>query len=157
MGEKEERQEKQEYIWLSNLQISNKNKFKLVEKFGGISNLYNSSLDDLASLGLSDSLIFRILNKNIKEKAKRDFDYMSKNKIDIIWFGNKFYPKKLENISDKPICFYIKGAKNILNNKSVGIVGSRKAYESSMSFTKELSKKLSLKRNKYCKWLSKRS
>lgn len=150
-------EEKEEYIWLSNLQISNKNKFKLIEKFGGISNLYNSSLDDLASLGLSDSLIFRILNKDIKEKAKRDLDYMMKNNVDIIWFGNKFYPKKLENIPDKPICFYIKGSKNILNNKSVGIVGSRKAYESSLNFTKELSKKLSLNRNKYYKWVSKGS
>jgi len=150
-------EEKEEYVWLSNLQISNKNKFKLVEKFGGILNLYNSSLDDLASLGLNDSLIFKILNKDIKEKAKRDLEYMSKNKIDIIWFGNKFYPRKLKNIPDKPICFYINGNKNILNNKSVGIVGSRKAFESSMSFTKELSKRLSLNRNKYCKWIGERS
>jgi len=150
-------EEKEGYIWLSNLQISNKNKFKLLEKFGGILNLYYCSLDELAYFGINDNMIFKILNKDLKEKSKKDFDYMQKNNIDIIWYGNELYPKKLKEIPDKPICFYIRGNKNILNNKSIGIVGSRKAFISSMNFTKEISKRLSINRNKYHKWFSKRS
>ena len=37
----------EKYVWLSNLKISNQTKFKLLKKFKGIDNLYNSSLDDL--------------------------------------------------------------------------------------------------------------
>lgn len=133
-----------EYVWLSKLEISNKLKFKLIQQFNGIENLYNSSLDDLIYLGLSDKLICKILDKKIRETVKQDMEYMYKNNIDIIWYGNKFYPKKLENIPDKPVCFYIRGDKKILDINSIGIVGSRKAIKSSLEFTKEISKRLSL-------------
>ena len=136
---------KEKYIWLSRLKITNKTKFKLLEKMENIENLYYSSLDDLVDLGLNDNTIFKILDKQTKIKAKRDLEYMQKNNIDIIWYDNIFYPTRLKNIEDKPVCFYIRGNKNILNDDSVGIVGSRKAFKSSLDFTKELSKRLSLK------------
>ena len=63
----------------------------------------------------------------------------------------------LKNINDKPVCFYIKGNKNILDKESVGIVGSRNAFKTSLDFTKEISKRISSKRNKYNKWFSKRN
>lgn len=148
---------KEKYIWLSRLKISNKTKFKLLKKFGGIENLYNSSLDDLVDLEIKDDLIIKILDKETKIQAKMDLEYMDKNDIDIIWHNNRFYPKKLKNIPDKPVCFYIRGNKDILDKESIGIVGSRKAFKSSLDFTREISKRLSLKRNKYSKWFSQRS
>ena len=147
----------EKYVWLSNLKISNQTKFKLLKKFKGIDNLYNSSLDDLVDINLNDNLIFKILDKETRNKAQRDFEYMQKNGIDIIWYKNKYYPEKLSYIKDKPICFYIKGNKKILNDESVGIVGSRNAFKSSLDFTKEISKIISSKRNKYNKWFSKRN
>ncbi|MBR2290350.1 MAG: hypothetical protein IJ867_07230 [Clostridia bacterium] len=38
---------KMEYVWLSNVDISNENKKKLMEKFGGVKGLFSCSLDDL--------------------------------------------------------------------------------------------------------------
>ena len=134
---------KKEYVWISKLEISNKLKFMLIKKFNGVENLYNSSLDDLIDLNLKDNLIFKILNKKTKLEAKRDLEYMQKNNIDIIWYENKLYPKKLKNILDPPVCFYIKGNKEILNKDSVGIVGSRAAFKSSLEFSREISKRFS--------------
>ena len=134
---------KEEYVWISKLEISNKLKFMLIKKFNGVENLYNSSLDDLIDLNLKDNLIFKILNKKTKLEAKRDLEYMQKNNIDIIWYENKLYPKKLKNILDPPVCFYIKGNKEILNKDSVGIVGSRSAFKSSLEFSREISKRFS--------------
>lgn len=134
---------KEEYVWISKLEISNKLKFMLIKKFNGVENLYNSSLDDLIDLNLKDNLIFKILNKKTKLEAKRDLEYMQKNNIDIIWYENKLYPKKLKNILDPPVCFYIKGNKEILNKDSVGIVGSRTAFKSSLEFSREISKRFS--------------
>ena len=134
---------KEKYVWISKLEISNKLKFMLIKKFNGVENLYNSSLDDLIDLNLKDNLIFKILNKKTKLEAKRDLEYMQKNNIDIIWYENKLYPKKLKNILDPPVCFYIKGNKEILNKDSVGIVGSRAAFKSSLEFSREISKRFS--------------
>ena len=147
----------EKYVWLSNLKISNQTKFKLLKKFNGIDNLYNSSLDDLVEANLNDNLIFKILNKETKIKAKKDINYMNKHNIDIVYYNDKYYPEKLKNINDKPVCFYIKGNKNILDKESVEIVGSRNAFKSSLDFTKEISKRISSKRNKYNKWFSKRN
>ena len=134
---------KEEYVWISKLEISNKLKFMLIKKFNGVENLYNSSLDDLIDLNLKDNLIFKILNKKTKLEAKRDLEYMQKNNIDIIWYENKLYPKKLKNILDPPVCFYIRGNKEILNKDSVGIVGSRAAFKSSLEFSREIAKRFS--------------
>ena len=94
-------------------------KFRLLKEFGGIENLYNCSLDDLVYLNLNDNLISKILNVKLRLETKKDLEYMNKNNIDIIEYGSEFYPEKLKFINDKPVSIFIRGNKNILNNKSV--------------------------------------
>ena len=94
-------------------------KFRLLKEFGGIENLYNCSLDDLVYMNLSDNLISKILDIKLRLETEKDLEYMKKNNIDIIGYDSKFYPEKLRFIKDKPISIYIRGNKNILNNKSV--------------------------------------
>jgi len=130
---------KVEYIWLSKLNISNNIKEKAIERLGGVKNFFNSSLDDLVYLGLNDRLILKILDKKSKDEAKKDFEFINKNNIDIIGIEDINYPEKLRLINDKPICFYIRGNKNILNNKSIAIVGARIAKKESLEVSKLLS------------------
>lgn len=70
---------------------------------------------------------------------------MEENKIEIITIEDKEYPQKLKQIYDPPQILYIKGNKEILNNKSIGIVGCRDASEygkkSAKYFGYELAKK----------------
>ena len=127
---------KLEYIWISNLDISNKNKFKLIEKFGGITNLYNASLDNLIYSKIKDDISYKVLENGTRDKALIDYEYMMKNKIDIISFEDVEYPLKFNILKDKPVCFYIKGNKKILNNKSIGIVGSRIALTESLEIAR---------------------
>lgn len=54
---------------------------------------------------------------------------MKKNNIDIISIEDKQYPNILKEIYDPPIYLYIRGNKEILNNKSISIVGCRKATD----------------------------
>ena len=127
---------KLEYIWLSKIDISNSNKFKLINIFRGVENLFNSSFDDLVYFGINDEISLKILDKNTKEKSKRDFEYMNKNNINIISFEDAEYPQKFEILKDKPVSIYIKGNKTILNNKSIGIVGSRIALKESLEISR---------------------
>ncbi len=126
-----------EHVWLSKIDITNEEKFELIKKFDGIKNLYNSSLDDLIYFGVKENTIRKILNRKIKDEALYDFEYMKKFGIDIIGFENeKIYPKKFNNLKDKPVSFYIRGNKEILDNESVAIVGSRVALNESLEISR---------------------
>ena len=127
---------KLEYIWLSNVDISNKNKFRLIQYFESVENLYNCCLDDLIDLEIKDEICYKILNKDTKEKALKDLEYMKKNKINLISFEDKEYPKKFENLDDKPVSIYVKGNYKVLDNESIGIVGSRLALKESLEISR---------------------
>lgn len=70
---------------------------------------------------------------------------MKKNNIDIISINEKKYPKILKEIYDPPISLYIKGNTEILNNKSIAIVGCRDATEYGKKAAKYFSYNLSKK------------
>ncbi len=127
---------KEEYIWFSNLELENKSKFELIEKVGSVYDLYKSSLDDLVYLNIKDNIINKILDKSLREKTFYDLEYMEKNGIDIISFSDNEYPKNFKLLIDKPICFYIKGNKKILDDEAVGIVGSRIALTESLEIAR---------------------
>lgn len=125
-----------EYVWLSKLDMSNETKMYLIEKFEGVKNLYNCSLDDLVYFGIKDNLISKILDKKIKDEALYNLEYMKKNKIEIISFEDSIYPKNFNYLKDKPICFYLRGNKEILDYKSIAIVGSRIALKESLEISR---------------------
>ena len=127
---------KEYYVWLSNLEFDNLYKFKLIKLFNGIENLYKSSFDDLAYFEVRDNIINKILDKDLREKTFHDIEYMNKNNIDIISFEDDDYPKKFKILNEKPVSFYIKGNKKILDNKSIGIVGSRVALSESLEIAR---------------------
>lgn len=52
---------------------------------------------------------------------------MEQNKIEIISINDKEYPQMLKEIYDPPINLYIKGNKEILNQKAIAIIGCREA------------------------------
>lgn len=54
---------------------------------------------------------------------------MQKHNIDIISIEDKEYPSLLKEIDNPPICIYIIGRKEVLNDINIAIVGSRDATE----------------------------
>ena len=66
-------------------------------------------------------------------------------KIEEILISSNEYPKKLKNIYDSPLKLYILGNKDLLNQKGIAIVGSRKATQYgkkiAFKFAKELAEK----------------
>lgn len=144
-----------EDVWLSNLEIRNQDKFELINKFGKIENLYNSSLDDLVYFEVKDNIINKILDKKIKIKALRDYEFINKNNISIISFEDSEYPEKFKVLDDKPVCFYIIGNTKILNNKGVAIVGSRIALKESLEVARLCANAFSIMGNNVISGLAK--
>ena len=70
---------------------------------------------------------------------------MQKNNIELITIKDKEYPAKLKNIYDPPIVLYIKGDINILDNRSIAIIGCRDASEYGINSAKYFSYNLAKK------------
>lgn len=94
--------------------------------------------------GLTKKVIQNILDLKLKDEVYRHLNFMQKNNIDIIYIEDNNYPKRLKEIYDPPICLYIKGNKEILNNKSLAIIGCREYSEygkyNALKFSNQISK-----------------
>lgn len=93
--------------------------------------------------GIGTKLSKVIANKQIKNDVKRHLDYMQKHSIDIISIEDKEYPTLLKQIYNPPLCLYIIGKKEILNDVNIAIVGSRDATEYGKSVARDFAYKLS--------------
>ena len=93
--------------------------------------------------GIGQNFSKVISNKQIKEDVKRHLDYMQKHCIDIISIEDKEYPYLLKQIYNPPLCLYILGNREILNEICIAIVGSRDATEYGKSVAKDFAYKLS--------------
>lgn len=129
-----------EYIWFSRIKISNILKNNLLKKFGNINEFYNCSLDDLIYFNIQDRDIKEILNIELREKIFREYEFLNKNNIGILGYEDEKYPDKLRSINDYPKVLYYKGNINILENESVGIVGSRIALNKSLKKAREIAR-----------------
>ena len=134
----EDIEEKRYWIWLSLIpNLSNKKKQILLKNYKKIKDIYNSTRNKLTKIkGIGEKTIENILNKNIKIEVEKHIEYMKKNNIDIISIYDNEYPYILKKIYDPPITLYVKGDKNFLNKKSIGIVGCRDATKYGKSAAK---------------------
>ena len=122
-------EEKRYWIWLSLIpNLGVKRKQILLEKYKDVKNIYNASKEELLKTnGIGEKLVEAILNLKIRKSVNKHLKYLQENNIDIISITEKEYPKMLKEIYDPPISLYIRGNKEILNEKSIAIVGCRDA------------------------------
>ena len=115
-------------------------KQKLLKHFIKIENLYNATKEEIMKVeGIGEKTTEIILDKNKKKELDNHIEYMEKHNIDIISTQDAEYPEILKEIYDAPISLYIRGNKNILNEKSVAIIGCRECTEYGRNITKNLS------------------
>lgn len=114
-------------IWFSRIEISNRIKIKLLEKYTE-KELYFLEKDVLENFGLKQKEIEKILDENLKgEYNNKLIKIMEEEKIRCLRYTDNEYPYILSQIPDFPVYLFVKGNINILNNESYAIVGSRKA------------------------------
>ena len=124
-------QQKRYWIWLSLLRgLGSKRKQKLLKIYQNPQRIYNLSREELLEIpGIGAKLVENIINQETKRIIDKHIEYMNRNEIDIISIQDEEYPNNLKQIYDPPITLYIKGNKDILNNKSIGIVGCREVSD----------------------------
>ena len=114
------------WIWFSRIEnLTPKTQMDLLKKFKTPFQLWNKKEEDLLKQGVSEKLAKKICEQKYKKDLDKYLEYMQKNAIELINIYSKEYPKNLNNIYDPPTFLYIKGNKEVLNQKSISIVGCR--------------------------------
>lgn len=115
-------------IWFSKLDITNKNKLKLLEKYKTCENIWKLDKAELKE-NFEDKTIEKIVENTIKINLEKEVNYILKHNIKLIIKYDKEFPQKLLQIPDCPSQIYVRGDINKLYEDNIGIVGSRIASE----------------------------
>ena len=129
-------------IWFSNLEITNKVKLKLLEKFESTENIWKLKESELEEIGISQKSILKILDVKLKLSLDKYAKVIEKNNIELILCNDKRYPLSLTEIEDKPACLYVRGKVENLYDDCIAIVGSRDATEYGKSVARKFAKEI---------------
>ncbi|MDD6795920.1 MAG: DNA-processing protein DprA [Clostridiaceae bacterium] len=129
-------------IWLIMLNLSGEIIEKLLDLYKDEKAIY----DKFEEIIKNEHFKFKKLNNLNKvyelEKAEKIEIWMRDNNVGLITFNNSYYPAKLREIQGFPYALFYKGNIEILKEKIVGIVGSRKCSSYGIEVARLLTKEL---------------
>ena len=122
---------KKYWIWFSLIKgLGCVRKQKLLKIYGTPEEIYKLSKSELLKIdGIGCETVTNIIEAKNENILNYHIKYMKENNIDIIHICEKSYPQILKQIYDAPVSLYIRGNKEILNGKNVGIVGCRECTD----------------------------
>ena len=111
----------------------------LIAYVGSVEGVFNEKQQNLAKIpGIGELLSKEIVAQNVLKRAEQEIEFISKNKIQSMYFTDKDYPYRLKECADSPIMIYSKGNCDLNNGKFIGIVGTRNATETGKENCKKL-------------------
>ena len=134
------------HLWFTNIpEVGIKTRKLLRTKRGTVESVYNASGEMLLELIGNEKIVNNIINSPDIEYYDGYLRRLEKNNIRIIYPGHPSYPDKLTHIYEPPDILYVRGIlwdehhihnNNNIENKSIGIVGSRNPdiYGSELAF-----------------------
>ncbi len=129
-------------IWFSNLEISNKNKLKLLELFGSSDIIWGVKREDFKKNNFSEKSIEKIFDINIKKNLDKYILFMNKYKINLILYNSELFPTSLKKINNPPAFLYVRGNLENLYEECVAIIGSRSASKYGEFVARNVAKKI---------------
>ena len=127
----EDLENKKYWIWFSLIKgLGCVRKNNLLKIYGTPEEIYKLSNRELLKVdGIGEETVTNIIEAKNEKILNYHIKYMKENNIDIIHICEKSYPQALKQIYDAPASLYIRGNKEILNEKNIGIVGCRECTD----------------------------
>ena len=133
------------WIWLSRIEGLNPKLLNvLLKKYESPKGLWNKTKEQLVEDGVKEPYANEITNSIYRQNLDKYLKYMKENYIDLINIYDKDYPQRLKQIYDPPVVIFVRGNKQILNEKCLSIVGCRNCTKYGENVAKKLAYNLSL-------------
>jgi len=102
----------------------------LIAYFGSAEKIFEIPPAKLLKVpGIGEKTISQLNFKEALNKAEAELKYVEKNEIEILFYTEQAFPKRLNNCHDAPILLYSKGNSNLNSQRIISIVGTRNATE----------------------------
>jgi DNA processing protein len=102
----------------------------LLDYCGSAKQIFSESLNSLMKIpGIGEINARRIKNANVCREAERELFFINKYNVDVFFYSDKHYPRRLKSCADAPIILYSKGKVDLNSPKVLSIVGTRNATE----------------------------
>jgi len=88
--------------------------------------------------GIGIKTVEAVLNTDALKRAEEEFRFVEKHGIEVLFFSDKSYPKRLKNCYDAPILLYFKGNADLNPSRIISVVGSRNATEYGRNLCKQI-------------------
>ena len=92
--------------------------------------------------GIGETRANAILHNDAIAKAEKHLAFIEKHKIEVLFYADDNYPKRLRNCYDSPLLLYYKGTADLNHSKIVSIVGTRNATAYGKMLCKQLAEVL---------------
>ena len=96
-----------------------------------------SKLQKINGIGPKTAELFKDTYDALK-RAEKELKFIEKNKIEVLFYYDKRYPKRLNNCSDSPLFLCCKGDFDFNKERFVNIIGTRNATENGKAITEKL-------------------
>ena len=100
----------------------------LLAHFGDAAAVFRASQTALMQVpGVGATLAAQISHTDVLKEASRQLQFLEKHKIEVLFFKDENYPRRLRDCSDAPVLLYYKGTADLNHTRIVSVVGTRKA------------------------------
>lgn len=115
----------------------------LVSYFGGEEYIFRSTPGKLLRVpGIGEKIISQLNFDEALGKAERELVFIEKHGIDVIFYTDSRYPRRLKNCNDGPVLLFSKGNADLNKQRIVSIVGTRNATDYGKQLCRELAEEL---------------
>jgi len=115
----------------------------LVSHFGDAEKVFDAPNYKLLRVpGIGEKTISQFNFKEALTRAEQELRFIEKNNIDVIFYTDPKYPKRLKNCNDSPVLLFSKGKANLNAPHIVSIVGTRNATEYGKQLCRQLVEEL---------------
>ena len=116
----------------------------IVAYVGSVEGVFTESKQSLHKIpGIGEVNAKRIKDKDIFINAEKEIRFIEKNNIDVLFYTDKNFPRRLKSCVDAPIILYTKGFLNLDEQRIISIVGTRNATNYGKQVCEEIIQKFS--------------
>lgn len=121
-------------------QVTAKN---LLGHFGSAEAIFKAKHKELLAVaGVGAVTANQISGNRVLAQAEEQLKFIEKNQIEVLFFSEDNYPRRLRECYDAPVLLYYKGVANLNHPRIISVVGTRMATDYGRQLCKELTETL---------------